>query len=78
MLQPDRLAKLPFLVTQLQGKVETNLTPGETLSLLAAGLDDTRAVEFSTLPLEPADEKHGGLRELEAGAIPPLWKAPAS
>jgi anionic cell wall polymer biosynthesis LytR-Cps2A-Psr (LCP) family protein len=78
MLQPDRLAKLPVLVNQLQGKVETNLTASETLSLLAAGLDGTRDVEFSTLPLEPAEEKHGGLRQLDAGATPPLWKAPAS
>jgi LCP family protein required for cell wall assembly len=78
MLQPDRLAKLPFLVTQLQTKVETNLTPSEALSLLAAGLDGARPVEYTTLPLRPAEEKHGGLRQLEAGTTPPLWKAPAS
>ena len=65
-------------MAQLQPKVETNLSPSETLSLLAAGLDASRAVQFSTLPLEPADEKHGGLRQLEAGATPPLWKAPSS
>jgi LCP family protein required for cell wall assembly len=78
MLEPERLARLPSLVAQLQPKVETNLSPSETLSLLAAGLDASRPVQFSTLPLEPAQDKHGGLRELEAGASPPLWKAPAS
>jgi LCP family protein required for cell wall assembly len=78
MLEPDRLVKLPFLVSQLQEKVETNLSPGETLSLLAAGLDGMAAVEFSSLPLKPAQEKHKGLRQLEAGATPPLWKEPPS
>jgi LCP family protein required for cell wall assembly len=78
MLQPDRLAKLPFLVTQLQGKVETNLSATETLSLLAAGLDERKPVDFTTLPLKPAVEKHGGLRQLDRSATPPLWKEPAS
>ncbi|MDM7953615.1 MAG: LCP family protein [Cyanobium sp. CZS 25K] len=78
MLQPERLAKLPFLVTQLQAKVETNLSPSETLSLLAAGLDGTRPVQFASLPLKPAEEKHKGLRQLEAGANTPLWKPPAT
>ncbi|MBD2551315.1 LCP family protein [Microcystis elabens FACHB-917] len=78
MLQPERLAKLPFLVGRLQPKVETNLTPGETLSLLAAGLDGSRPVQFASLPLKPAEEKHKGLRQLEAGATPPLWKEPAA
>ncbi|WP_216902707.1 LCP family protein [Synechococcus sp. CCY 9618] len=76
MLQPDKLAKLPVLVTQLQAKVDTNLSQGETLSLLAAGLDTAKPVQFSSLPLKPAEEKHKGLRELEAGATPPLWKEP--
>ncbi len=78
MLEPDRLVKLPFLVSQLQAKVETNLSPAETLSLLAAGLDGTAPVQFSSLPLEPAQEKHKGLRQLEPDATPPLWKPPAS
>ncbi|MEA5410787.1 LCP family protein, partial [Synechococcus sp. BA-120 BA3] len=78
MLQPERLAKLPFLVSQLQPKVQTNLTPGETLSLLAAGLDGSQPVQFASLPLKPAEEKHKGLRQLEAGATPPLWKEPAA
>ncbi len=78
MLQPERLAKLPFLVSQLQPKVQTNLTPGETLSLLAAGLDGSKPVQFASLPLKPAEEKHKGLRQLEAGATPPLWKPPAA
>ena len=78
MLQPERLAKLPFLVSQLQPKVETNLSPSETLSLLAAGLAGRQAVQLSSLPLKPAEEKHKGLRQLEAGATPPLWKEPAS
>jgi LCP family protein required for cell wall assembly len=78
MLQPERLAKLPFLVSQLQPKVETNLSPSETLSLLAAGLDGSKPVQFASLPLKPAEEKHKGLRQLEAGATPPLWKEPAA
>jgi polyisoprenyl-teichoic acid--peptidoglycan teichoic acid transferase len=76
MLQPERLAKLPFLVSQLQPKVETNLSPSETLSLLAAGLDGSKPVQFASLPLKPAEEKHKGLRQLDPGATPPLWKEP--
>ena len=78
MLQPERLAKLPFLVSQLQPKVETNLSASETLSLLAAGLDGSKPVQFSSLPLKPAEERHKGLRQLEAGVTPPLWKEPAT
>ncbi len=77
MLQPDRLSKLPFLVTQLQGKVETNLSASETLSLLAAGLDERKPVQFTTLPLKPAEERHKGLRQLDPSASQPLWKEPA-
>ncbi|MBW4531464.1 MAG: LCP family protein [Aphanothece saxicola GSE-SYN-MK-01-06B] len=78
MLQPERLAKLPFLVSQLQPKVETNLSPSETLSLLAAGLDGSQPVQFASLPLKPAEEKHKGLRQLDPGATPPLWKEPVA
>jgi len=77
MQQPERLATLPFLVSQLQSKVETNLSSNETLSLLAAGLDGTRPLQFSSLPLKPAEEKHKGLRQLDPAAVPPLWKAPS-
>ena len=78
MLQPEQLAKLPFLVSQLQPKLETNLSSSETLSLLAAGLDGSKPVQFASLPLKPAEEKHKGLRQLDPGATPPLWKEPVA
>jgi hypothetical protein len=35
-------------------------------------------VQFASLPLKPAEEKHKGLRQLDPGASPPLWKEPAA
>ena len=74
--QPEVLAQLPGLLAGLQGKVETNLTARETLSLLAAGLDDDRPIQFSVLPLALQKKEHSGLRQLAAEANGPLWKAP--
>lgn len=51
--RPDQLLLLPDLLRSLQGQVETNLTARESLSLLAAGLDDRRPIQFATLPLRP-------------------------
>ncbi|MCS5700139.1 LCP family protein [Cyanobium sp. FGCU-52] len=74
--QPEVLARLPALLAGLQGQVETNLTARESLSLLAAGLDDDRPIQFAVLPLDPQKKEHGGLRQLAADATGPLWKAP--
>lgn len=52
-IRPDQLVQLPDLLRSLQGQVETNLTARESLSLLAAGLDDYRPIQFATLPLRP-------------------------
>jgi len=73
---PQQVAQLPELLRDLQGQVETNLTARESLSLLAAGLDDQRPIQFTRLPLKPANKDFDGLRQLD---IPPgtaLWKAP--
>ncbi|MFZ0408772.1 MAG: LCP family protein [Cyanobium sp.] len=69
--QPEQLAKLPYLLQMLQGKVDTNLSPKETLSLLAAGLNSARPISFVTLPLDPAKASHGKLRQLSISARPP-------
>jgi LCP family protein required for cell wall assembly len=74
--QPEVLAQLPGLLAGLQGKVETNLTARETLSLLAAGLDDDHPIQITALPLAPEKKEHRGLRQLAADATGPLWKAP--
>ncbi|MFN9870622.1 MAG: LCP family protein [Cyanobacteriota bacterium] len=74
--QPEVLARLPGLLAGLQGQVETNLTAREALSVLAAGLDNDRPIQFAALPLAPQKKEHGGLRQLEAEATGPLWKAP--
>ena len=76
MEQPETLARLPGLIEAVEGQVKTNLSLAETLSLLAAGLDDTGPVQFNRLPLEPIKESHGGLRQLSPNNDGPLWKAP--
>ncbi|MEB3170846.1 MAG: LCP family protein [Synechococcaceae cyanobacterium] len=74
--KPEQLAALPSLLASLQDKVDTNLGSRETLSLLAAALDDRRPVEFSSLPLDPAKPGHGKLRQLPKDLVRPFWKEP--
>jgi LCP family protein required for cell wall assembly len=74
--QPEQLLQLPEEIEALQGQVETNLSVRETLSLLAAGLDEQRPIQFSTLPLSPLNKSHGKLRQLADSGQAPLWKAP--
>jgi LCP family protein required for cell wall assembly len=74
--QSEQLAQLPDLLRALQGKVDTNLSARESLSLLAAGLDDQRPIQFTRLPLKPASKDYGPLRQLDLPAGQPIWKAP--
>jgi LCP family protein required for cell wall assembly len=76
MARPEQLARLPNLLASLRERVDTNLGARETLSLLAAGLDDKRPVEFSGLPLDPPDKQHGDLRQLAKTIPRPFWVAP--
>ncbi len=76
LAKPEQLAALPGLLASLAEKVDTNLSPRETLSLLAAALDDPRPVEFASLPLDPAKPGHGSLRQLSRSGSRPLWKEP--
>jgi LCP family protein required for cell wall assembly len=73
---PEQVAQLPDLLRELQGQVETNLSARESLSLLAAGLDDQRPIQFTRLPLKPANKEFGGLRQLDIPTGKALWKAP--
>jgi len=73
MRQPAPLAALPLVIRDLQGKVETNLTPDEALSLLAAGLDDRRSITFRSLPLDPPKPGQAGLRQLNASTPASIW-----
>ena len=74
--KPEQLASLPTLLASLRDKVDTNLGSRETLSLLAAALDDQSPVQFSTLPLDPAKPGHGKLRQLPKALPKPFWKEP--
>jgi LCP family protein required for cell wall assembly len=74
--RPEQMGRLGDLLRGMEAKVETNLSEAESLSLLAAGLDDQRPVQFSSLPLAPEKKEHGGLRQLDREASRPLWKAP--
>lgn len=71
--QTEPLMALPGLLRDLDGQVETNLSPLEALSLMAAGLDDQRPIAFASLPLDPAKPAHGKLRQLSSKAPNPVW-----
>ncbi|SBO42914.1 LCP family protein [Cyanobium sp. NIES-981] len=87
----SRVETLPPLVQKLRGQVESNLTPTEVLSLMAAVLGPDQTVVFAVAPLEPP--RKGGtaapnakstpgsadganLRELAKSAPSPLWPEP--
>jgi len=53
MGQTQQLQRLPDLLARLQNQVDSNLTQSEALSLLAATLQQSSPVRFSTLPLKP-------------------------
>jgi LCP family protein required for cell wall assembly len=72
----DQLANLPALINSVRPNVETNLTPEETLSLFAAGLEISQPIQFATLPLRPANKDFGDLRQLDAKPSAKLWPAP--
>ncbi|MDA1247080.1 MAG: LCP family protein [Cyanobacteria bacterium] len=73
---PERLGELAKLLQSLNNEgVVTNLSQPETLSLLAAGLDQAESVQFTSMPLKPATS---GLREISNSAPEPLWPAPAT
>ncbi|MFM7464431.1 MAG: LCP family protein [Cyanobium sp.] len=72
----EQLALLPNLVASWRGEVDTNLSPQEMLSLLAAGLDKGTSLEFRNLPLMPASNEFGDLRQLDSAAPQPLWPEP--
>jgi LCP family protein required for cell wall assembly len=71
--QNEPLTALPGVLKELEGQVETNLTPLEALSLMAAGLDDQRPIAFASLPLDPPKPAHGKLRQLSSKAPNPVW-----
>lgn len=70
-------ANLPELVRQLRGQVNTNLSQGEILSLLAAALRPDTSVSFTALPLAAPRQseaaKATGLRERAAQLPDPFW-----
>jgi LCP family protein required for cell wall assembly len=72
----EQLALLPNLVASWRGQVDTNLSPQEMLSLLAAGLDKGTSLQFRSLPLKPATKEFGDLRQLDPSAPQPLWPEP--
>ncbi|MEB3168123.1 MAG: LCP family protein [Cyanobium sp.] len=74
--QPQQLLQLPVLIQNLSDQVDSNLSPEEVLSLMAAALEPSHQLQFSTLPLSPAQPSQGPLRQLESSAPPQLWPAP--
>jgi polyisoprenyl-teichoic acid--peptidoglycan teichoic acid transferase len=70
-------ANLPGLVRQLWGQLDTNLSQGELLSLMAAALRPDTSVTFTALPLAAPRQseavKATGLRERAAELPQPFW-----
>lgn len=79
---PGRSQEIPALVQSLRGQVESNLSPSEVLSLMAATLRPGQSVSFATVPLAPAlkdTAKKGadsGLRQIAQSAPSALWPPP--
>jgi len=75
LVQADRLSQLAALARLVLSDSQSNLSEGELLSLLAAGLAQPDALEVSELPLEPADPRHKTLRQLAPlpGGLP-AWQ----
>ena len=72
LAMPEQLGQLANLLKSLNNQgVVTNLSQPETLSLLAAGLDQAESVQFTSLPLAPAPST-AGLREISSSAPEPL------
>jgi len=64
LVQTQRLPQLSALARNVLADADTNLSEGELLSLLAAGLAQPDALEVTDLPLLPSDPRHKPLREL--------------
>jgi polyisoprenyl-teichoic acid--peptidoglycan teichoic acid transferase len=86
LAMPEQLGQLANLLKSLNNQgVVTNLSQPETLSLLAAGLDQAESVQLTSLPLAPAPDQEQepnssrgtklGLREISSSAPEPLWPA---
>jgi len=74
LAQPARLPQLAPLARQVLADSETNLSEGELLSLLVAGLGQGDAIEVSELPLEPPQGHTAGLRRLAPDTrLPAGW-----
>ena len=74
--QPEQLLKLPGLLQNLSGQVDSNLSPEEVLSLMAAALEPSHPLRFDSLTLSPAKPDQGPLRQLPTTAPAQLWPAP--
>ena len=71
MSQRQQIQQLPGLLSLLQSEVDTNLTQGEALSLLAVALRPGEQLQFRTLPLRPPLKTNQRLRQLDARAQRP-------
>ncbi|MCT0229948.1 LCP family protein [Synechococcus sp. CS-1324] len=69
-------SRLPELLVRLMPQLETNLSRGESLSLLTAAIRKPEAIRFDQLPLTPPTKPGQALRQLPAAAPLPLWPKP--
>ncbi|CAK6690804.1 Polyisoprenyl-teichoic acid--peptidoglycan teichoic acid transferase TagU [Synechococcus sp. CBW1107] len=75
LIRPDQWAQLPERWQRLTSQLDTNLSQGEALSLVTAGLRQEKPVRYSQIPLEPPAKPDQTLRQISAKAPTPLWPA---
>ncbi|MCT0218507.1 LCP family protein [Synechococcus sp. CS-1329] len=75
LVRPQQWAQLPERWQRLTSQLDTNLSQGEALSLITAGLRQQKPLRYSQLPLEPPAKPDQALREISSKAPTPLWPA---
>ncbi len=73
LARPDQWPELPERWQRLTTQLDTNLTQGEALSLLATALERSGPLVVDQVPLEPVGTAAQPLRQLKAAAPRPLW-----
>lgn len=73
LVRPEQWAQLPERWQRLTSQLDTNLSQGEALSLITAGLRQDKPVRYSQIPLEPPAKPEQTLRQISAKAPTPLW-----
>ncbi len=73
LARSDQWPGLPDRLRGLEGRVDTNLSQAEALSLLAAAVKQPQAIRYDKIPLAATAKADQPLRALDPSAQRPLW-----